>query len=620
MTSSIYTNTGIVESSWNSRGLITHNFVNKTLIKQDNGVLWAAVREGHVRKYVNIYKSTDNGFSWKRMWNGTFRQTTRRTGITGLNINGPVMHLTLQEDLKTLYLFHSYYDTAEEMYQVELMAFSVEADSITELDYNTAPYTTWLVDYFDNDMDSLAFDISYTDDIMYMTYASYSRLNVRPYRHTYFSTPDGGTIQSSEEDFYDIISTHADDNSTLHIAALRDLDPNIGIAYLKVDRLNTSMSESVIVHETNLTDIIDLNITKDNNGTILIYWSQKTTDDLFANPYYSISTDNGGTWSEATMIPTTDSQSTFIDVATNQRTARTVAIGCNQGFLLSYVRLFNGKAITYVRTLDYDLDNEEYILSSESIAASHPTKPVVGLRFFRPVGNGKSDLNTKEEIRFAYQVGNGDSTIQVDKASVYFGQKLLKDEAFPILNIVSYEEDEAMENQLLFSFNLLGSTSDNVDYYAEGLVGPLTRKYEVAFNRFGTSVNIDKYEPIQESVLSDKSSYSLEEVWYVKVFFQDINYGFPAPSANESFESYIERDMRKVHLPPDFHLSRQFIINDGNKLKRTVWILTFGGNEYEVSQVVPKFVDNQIVYYTANAYVVGPSRNPFSRTILPSET
>jgi len=151
------------------------------------------------------------------------------------------------------------------------------------------------------------------------------------------------------------------------------------------------------------------------------------------------------------------------------------------------------------------------------------------------------------------------------------------------------------------------------------LTGEITKKYESAFNRFGTSIYVEQYEPIQESVLADKSSYSLENVFYVKAFFQDINYGFPAP-VNESFDSYMERDLRKLHLPPDFHISRTFLINDGNKLRRSVWLAKFGGNLYELSQVVPKFVDNQIAYYTVNAYVVGPSRNPFTRTILPSET
>ena len=68
MSSSIYTNSGIVHQSYIARGLILHNAVNKSLIRQANGILWAAVREGHVGKYINIYKSEDDGFSWTNMY------------------------------------------------------------------------------------------------------------------------------------------------------------------------------------------------------------------------------------------------------------------------------------------------------------------------------------------------------------------------------------------------------------------------------------------------------------------------------------------------------------------------------------------------------------------------
>lgn len=620
MSSSIYTNTGIVESSWNARGLITHNFINKSLIRQDNGTLWAAVREGHIRKYINIYKSTDNGFSWKNMWSGTFFNTNRKTGITGLNANGPIMHLTLQEDLGLLHLFHSYYDIGDEAYNVELFSYEVGESSITRIDHSTTPGNTWLVNYFNINMDSLSFDLSYTDDMIYLTYPSFSKLYVRPYRHTYFISSDGGPKEAPGDNYFDVISTHAEDSSTLHIAAVRDFSPNYTIHYTRFDRLSGDFTTPVVITEFPEADVSDLNIAKDNNGAIIVYWSQKTPDDMFISEYYSISRDNGASWSSPRLIPTTAGQGDFTDSATNQRAGRSVAMACTNGFVISYVRNNNQKAITYVRTIDYNADTNEYVLSDEAVAASHPTKDVVGLRFFRPVGTGKLDLATKDQIRFAYQIGIATSTFQVDKSPVFFGQKLLLDEAYPSTVSVDFIEDSQAEDELLFTFNLLGSTSDNVDYYGEGLTGPLTEKYSSAFDRFGTSVYIEKYEPLQESILSDRSAYELTEVWYVKAFFQDINYAFPAPTGNENFQEFVERDMRKLHLPPDFHLSRTFLINDGNNLKRTVWLIKFDGNEYELSQVVPKFVDNQIVYYTVNAYVVGPSRNPFSRTILPSET
>jgi hypothetical protein len=613
MSSAIYTNTGIVESSWNSRGLITHNFINKGLIVQDNGVLWAVVRENFPRKYINIYKSTDNGFSWNNLWSGTFSGSGKSTGISGLNLNGPVMHLVINEKLKLMHLFHSYYSGG---YYIELFTFQIGDNNLTQL---LPANESWVEDFYNVDMDSLAFDISYTDDSIYMTYTYESKIYVRSYLHTNLVTEDGGVNGTDEDNFFDLISTHAEDNTTLHILGLRDFTSTFELAYLSYDKISGTFTTAKTITSIPAADIVDINLCRDGLGNMLAYWSQKSADDTSVTEYYSISYNDGDNWSTPVAIPLTTGQGDFIDNNTTQKSARTVAIECNKGFVLSYVRNLNDKAITYVRTLDYNDSNNTYTLSSESIACSHATKDVVGLRFFRPVGAGKHDIFTKEQIRFGFQLGEGDSTIQRDKIPVYFGQKLLNDEAFQESTIIEYNPDTPTENQLLAEFNLLGSTMDNVDFYAEGLTGEITKKYESAFNRFGTSIYVEQYEPIQESVLADKSSYSLENVFYVKAFFQDINYGFPAP-VNESFDSYMERDLRKLHLPPDFHISRTFLINDGNKLRRSVWLAKFGGNLYELSQVVPKFVDNQIAYYTVNAYVVGPSRNPFTRTILPSET
>lgn len=612
MTSAIYTNTGIVESSWNSRGLVTHNFINKGLVIQDNGILWAVVRENFPRKYINIYKSSDNGFTWNNMWSGTFSGSGKSTGISGLNLNGPVMHLVINEKLNLMHLFHSYYSGG---YFVELFTFQIGTNSLTQL---LPANESWVEDFYNVDMDSLAFDISYTDDSIYMTYTYQSKIYVKSFLHTQLVTVDGGTNGTDADNFFDLLSTHAQDNTKLHIVGLRDFTSTFALAYLSYDKISGTFTSPVTITEIPAADIVDINLCRDGLGNLLAYWSQKAADDNSIAEYYSISTNEGSNWSNPVAIPLTTGQGDFVDNNTNQISARTVAIECNQGFVLSYVRNKDDKAITYVRTLDYN--NGSYVLSAEATACSHPTKDVVGLRFFRPVGAGKHDIYTKEQIRFAFQLGEGDSTIQRDKIPVYFGQKLLNDEAFLESTIVEFNPDTPTENQLLAEFNLLGSTMDNVDFYAEGLIGELTKKYQSAFNRFGTSMYIEQYEPIQESVLADKSSYALENTYYVKAFFQDINYSFPAPNANESFDSFIERDMRKLHLPPDFHISRTFLINDGNKLRRSVWLAKFDGNLYELSQVVPKFVDNQIVYYTVNAYVVGPSRNPFTRTILPSET
>lgn len=610
MSSSIYTNTGIVEASWNSRGLILHNGVNKSLVRQDNGILWAAVREAHVSKFINIYKSTDNGFTWDSMYSGTFSSGTYKTGITGLNINGPVMHLTLNEDRGILQLFHSFYDTFSGKYGFENFYFTINEDGTITKGNNLS---------FLIDIDDLFFDVSYNDDIVNIAYVSFSSLIVRSFRHTFPSTADGITTAPGNT-YFNLLSTYSKSDNTMHIAILRDNTSNYHLEYIKYNRIDQTFSIPIVITETPLTTINDINIAEDGYGTLCVYWNQLSADESIAYSYYSLSSNNGNTWTTPRLIPSTFGQYNFVDQATNQTTSRTVLMSGLQGFILSYVRNVNNYAKTYVRLLTSNNQGSSYILGDEKIVGFKNDTHTVGLRFFLPASSSLLNINNPGEIRIAYSQGQSTSNFQVDKNPSYFGQKLLNDDAFPNETIIEFEEDFATDNQLLFNFNLLGSTSDNVDYYDEGLIGNITKKYISAFDRMGTSIYLEKYEPIQESQLSDKSGYSLESSIYIKAFVDEINYSYPIPSGNDSFDDYIERDTRSVHIPPSLHLSRTFIINNGNYLKRTVWLMKYAGNEYELSQLVPKFVDNQIVYYTANAYVVGPSRNPFTRTILPSET
>lgn len=611
MSSSIYTNTGIVEASWNSRGLILHNGINKSLVRQDNGILWAAVREAHISKYINIYKSTDNGFSWDRMYSGNFSSGTYKTGITGLNINGPVMHLTLNEDRGILQLFHSYYDTFDGAYGFENFYFTINSDGTITKGSNLA---------FTVDQDDLFFDVSYNDDIVNIAYVSYSSLIVRSYRHTSPTSADG-IHTAAGNTYFNLLSTYSRPDNTMHIAILRDNTSNYHLEYIKYNRIDGIFSTPIVITQTPVTTINDINIAEDGYGTLCVYWNQLSTDDLDAYSYYSLSYDNGNTWTTPTLIPTTFGQYDFVDQATSQAASRTVLISGLQGFALSYVRNINSYAKTYVRLLTSDTGlTNSYILGDEKIVGSKNDTHTIGLRFFLPASSSLLNLNNPGEIRVAYSQGQSTTNYQVDKEPSYFGQKLLNDDAYPEEFTIEFEEDFAIDNELLFNFNLLGATSENVDYYNEGLIGNITKKYVSAFDRMGTSIYLEQYEPIQESQLSDKSGYSLQSAVYIKAFVDEINYSYPISSGNESFKDYIERDTRSVHIPPYLHLSRTFLINNGNYLKRTVWLMTYGGNQYELSQLVPKFVDNQIVYYTANAYVVGPSRNPFTRIILPSET
>ena len=621
MSANLYTNTGIQEASWNSRGLVLHNAVNKSLIRQDNGVLWAAIREGHINQYINIYRSTDNGFSWNNVWSGTFYDpSVFRTGITNLNINGPCMHLTINEDRNILILWHSYFHTSASYYNIQPFTFEITDDGLTRV--SSSGTGGRAVNFLDPPtfQDDLWFDVSYNNDIIYVTYVNDGQIYVRPYRHTLLSTSDGSqsTVTSTH---YNMLSTFAKDDSTLMILIVNEIDSETyGLDYIVFNRISGQFTTPVTITETPATRFIDLNIAQDGFGTICAYWTQLSEDDTSAYEYYALSFDNGFNWTEPEGIDLTFGQYDFVDNATNQTAARTVLLHGIQGFILGYTRNVNEHAQSYVRLLTSSTGQvSSYVLGEEKIAASNGINDIVGIRFFLPPSNSPVDLNNPGEVRIAFSQGKSTSTFQVDAEPSYFGQKLLNDQAFTIEE-AEFEQDYPNNNELLINFNLLGSTDENIDYYDEGLIGNITNKYASAFNKFGTSCLFENYLPIQESKLSDKSSYSQPDNFYVKVFIDELTYSNPSPRGNETFKQYIERDTRVVYLPPQFHLSRNFKINDGNYLKRNVWIMHYAGNQYEVTQVVPKFIDNQIAYYKANMYVVGPSNNPFTKITLPSET
>lgn len=605
------TNTAIVDESWNARGLITHNAVTKALVRADDGTLWAAVREGHVKEYINIYRSTDNGFSWENMYAGDFLEVTRRTGLSGYNQNGPFLHLTLNEERDRLILWHTFYETSLNRHDVEPFIFEITDSGLERLTTVTDHAVTGIV----LDADQLALDISYTSTHIYLTYASSSVINVQVFDHTYQSSTDGA------EDFgtayFNTFATHANNDNTLDMVVLKDDTTTYTIQYVKFNRITGTFTTPITISSFNAADIADINLERDGEGNLLCLWTQENAAGTAITEKYATSVDDGTTWAVET-IPVTSGQTDLTDTATGRLAGRTVALGGLQGFLVGYVRNLNGTPTAYIRTLLYNSTSNSYDLGTEKVAIDDT---VIGYRFFRPTGNQLMDLDQLGQIRVAYQSVQATSQVQVDTNPARFSQQLLRESAAFAEDQSSYETDvPSSTDQIVVNFNLLGSVGENVDYYSEGLTGSITNRYIAAFNRVGTSVTLRKYEPTEDAQTSDRAAYGSATDYITKVHLQPINYDAPVAVGSESFTTYIERDTRKIHIPPTTHISRTFVLNAGNHLKRTVWTLAFDGNEYEISQVVPFFVNDQIAYYQANAYVIGPSNDPFSRTILPSET
>jgi hypothetical protein len=284
-----------------------------------------------------------------------------------------------------------------------------------------------------------------------------------------------------------------------------------------------------------------------------------------------------------------------------------------KGFARSLVRhLSTSDGSTYTLGDQYDITN------------SPSSWSVTGAKFF-DVSEGKL-MNLEEPglARAIYNVGEGNSNVQSSSIPIDIDQDVLKVGPYPIdypSEDGSYTVETAGLDELLVSFEIVTGIGSNIDYYDEGYTGEYTTSYLDVFTKHGTSCRILKYEPLQDVLTGDRSSYEYPDETWANIFIDPLTYKSPqiVEDAGNTID-YVEQDIRKVYLPPDLHLSRSFILNDGNFLKRTVWILEYGGNEYELTQVVPRIIDNQITHYECNAYVVGASYDPFSRVVLPSET
>jgi len=617
--SNLYTNTGIVDECWNSRGIITHNFITKNMVMTDRNVLYAIFRENGWDKDIKIKMSDDNGFTWKTVKSLSDPGGTLRLLTSEGNSSGPIMHLALtktengREESLIMYVGNKYVSdplTNETDYRISYVEYTIKEDNTLE----SATIGTLLTG-----QDFAVFDISTNNNSIYVTYASYNRLYTRKYFHDAPNINVGsGIFFDGTDNWFNLFSTYLNQDETIDILGVRNYG-NQQLTYVRFDYQSYNFTNPVKIRETSEIDIEDISIGRDGYGNLLVLWHEVPFDNTYSKIFWSMSKDNGVTWSTPSEIIGASNNSDFIDAPLNKPTSRTTLLSGIQGFLIGYVRNRENIGTAYVRTL-ISYDGNTYILSDQRVAASHPTKDVTGIRFFQPASNAKINMDNVANVRFAYQLGQGNDANGLDTIPVYFGQKLLSDEAYTDSLYLLREIDTPLQNQLLCSFNLIGSTSENIDYYNQGLIGNITNKYISAFERFGTSIELVRYEPLGQSYLDNKLAYSKFETIFARVFFDDLNYSLPQPSGNDNFVEYIERDTRQIHIPPNIHIGRNFIINLGNKLKRTVWLLKFAGNEYEVTQLVPKFVDNQIAYYTANAYVVGPSRDPFSRVILPSET
>jgi hypothetical protein len=613
-------NTPITTSHYNSRGLITCSFVSKQCFRRPNGELWVILpNRGQT---LPIYRSTDNGFSWTQFEDDA-STVSSMNAVAGFFHNGPLPSMFISEKYNSVRCIFPDYPGAGTDSDIEsswyiLSALESQGSSATR---STMTITT-AVSYG-------TFQIAHCVNECYVGYIDSGVLYIRRASPRTYNSVSTAVSHGSTLTYF--LGMCADDQGNVDCLIQHTTGGNNVVKHVRYTESSLTFGSANTINSlgasaTNQAE--DLDIARDSYGTLCAVWSKIDYGTNECTIQYATSTNSGANWS-VTSLSRTSGHSVYMDaIVANQPAGRTSIIGSSSGgFAIMYTEDNSSNVPkTYVRKISttdgvtYTLGDEYEIGTSNTLA----TDKVVGGRFFLPIDHQLLDLSDPGILRVAYQVGEGNSSSQSDVKPVDIKQETLNLSAFPSTlasETGSYVWESSDDESIAVSVNVLGGPHDNVDFYALGKTGNYTTKYINAFNKTATSMRLLKYEPNSSRFMNDASAYGAPTEYTANVILDPKSYAFPTRDLDVNDQTtYIEQDIRKIYLPPTMHLSRTLLINKGGYLKRTVWLVEFAGNQYELSQVIPHFLNNQICYYEANAYVVGPSRDPFSRTILPSET
>ena len=409
-------------------------------------------------------------------------------------------------------------------------------------------------------------------------------------------------------------------NDKAWVAAV-NIEGNLSVLrYIKGSSGGDGYFDNIAEVQNNLYPIRDISIDIDGKGTLALIYTLEYENDLVNT--LALSYDSGVTW-EKYDFPKPYRAFTFVDPATGTLTNRLrIMAGAEGGFIIAGIwtdeKFYSNVYVRHLNGL-----GSEYTLGP-AMRMNSKNGPITGCEFFRTSDEKKLLLNNLAGVRMTYLKGRGNVIGNGDTVQTSIFQEKLGNRAYPArlsTDVISYPFDEIVPGALRLEFSVFGAPNRMVDYYNEGVTGEQTNQYIAAFGKIGIPVRLLKYIPYEVATSTGRTAYGSPTEYTTRIIVDPTTYDFPAVARNdEDFKQFIERDIRKVFLPPDFFLDRFWVLNDGGYLKRTVWTLIHMGNEYEISQVVPRFINEQICFYEANAYVIGPSNDPFRKITLPSET
>jgi len=310
----------------------------------------------------------------------------------------------------------------------------------------------------------------------------------------------------------------------------------------------------------------------------------------------------------------------FIDVCNYARGTPRLMSGADGGFLLGYTRVNSeGYARPYVHLCEHvssggDIGSYTIGEAKECGMAVGPYSAennMVGPIFFKAPADMQSTIDPVQNVYIAYQIGEGNHLYaDYAQASVKpYGLALerLDEQAFPLTDSYEYNTESAGAGEIVATLGIAPTPTTHEDFYNTNYYGNYTALADDAFAKYGTAITIKQYEPKDTIWVGGITAYESPPTEHlVKCFLDSASWNRPNQALNQSdYAEFIDRDLRKIYLPPNFYMGYSVVISKANEAYQTIYLAEFDAFTYEIRQIVPKFIDNQIFCWEANCYNVG---------------
>jgi len=582
--------TAILHKTTSSRAVTPNNAnsVNNNFKIDRDGQLVASPMYNFETCLVKI--SDDDGYTWRKR--GEYYITPR----TNTNAEGPNYEVFYDKETDFVAVVHVGYGYIQ-----------IARDRPGEEIDDTSPYAHSQLKYSSTYLDKPSGNFMVFDGNTKMVYGAY--INTTTGRLIMAGYDTTSAIEHCLQDYnvYNIISP------VLGNIAIKSYEDKVhtvaqsssSIIYLpftkKIGNGNGSFGTKVLI--TNGNNFRDIGIEISGSGTLCTIYS--TDSGSTASGFYSISTDNGSTWTTIGLIPPSGYSSVY-DIPTSKYSNRSSIIGGYEDtFLISncYTNNITGNTDLFVKEIsptDGTISGIYYGYGTTPVSnipwrkVNSANGNIIGSKFFKYTDETIPNFGDKSTIHMAYQMGNQNDAYGRDSVSSTVFQEKLSNTAY----VTDFEGNA-------FTKNLF-------DYYASGYINDKTKLYMSDFDKIGTQVSISKYEPIEKSLIDGKGGFKSPTTWDIIALIDPGSSTAPTVArGNAEFEEYIGRDSRKIFFKADCFLDRRYIINNGGYKKKTIYTIRLEDKDYEVEQILPRFFNNCIMYWEANLFVVSPTNDPF---------